>query len=153
MWNSITSSSDVNRDTIVLDADSQRPLPMNVGPYSCAMFLKWQIFSPKYTSFQFLYSSSRFRSWSSTTLSARVTKRTMGSLPRTPLFEAISSHDAQSSAVVHCLSGRSFTYGHLVKDVAAAKERIAKDAGKDVKSMAGQRIAFLVENAYDYVGA
>lgn len=76
----------------------------------------------------------------------------MGSLPRTPFFEAISSHDADSSAVVHCLSGRSFTYGHLVKDVAAAKERIAKDASKDAKGMAGQRIAFLVENGYDYVG-
>lgn len=81
------------------------------------------------------------------------TKRNMGSLPRTPLFEAITSHDPKSVAVVHCLSGRSFTYGHLVKDVAATKERIAKDAGRDAKGIEGERIAFVVENGYDYVVA
>jgi len=76
----------------------------------------------------------------------------MGSLPRTPLFEAITTHDPNSVAVVHCLSGRSFTYGHLLKDIAATKERIAKDAGRDAKGIEGERIAFVVENGYDYVG-
>lgn len=76
----------------------------------------------------------------------------MGSLPRTPLFEALTKHDPQSIAVVHSLSGRSFTYGHLVKDIAAAKDRIAKDAGRDKEGIRGERIAFVVENGYDYVG-
>jgi len=74
-------------------------------------------------------------------------------LPRTPLFEALTKHDPNSTAVVHSLSGRSFTYGHLVRDVAVAKDRIAKDAGRDDEGMYGERVAFLVENSYDYVGA
>lgn len=77
----------------------------------------------------------------------------MASLPRTALFEAISKHDPQSTAVIHSLSGRTFTYGSLLKDVAAAKQRLAQNAGKDEKDMRGERIAFLVENSYDYVGA
>lgn len=118
------------------------------------MILKRQIFHPKHIPLQPLHSYSRYQARLSTLfkLPTRVTTRPMGSLPRTPFFEAIASHDAQSTAVVHCLSGRSFTYGHLVKDVAAAKERIARDAGKDAKGMVGQRVAFLVENGYDYVG-
>jgi len=76
----------------------------------------------------------------------------MASLPRTSLFEDISKHDPKNIAVVHSLSGRSFTYGSLLKDVAAAKERLAQSAGRHVNDMAGERIAFLVENSYDYVG-
>ncbi|KAG9605672.1 acetyl-CoA synthetase-like protein, partial [Aureobasidium melanogenum] len=72
-------------------------------------------------------------------------------LPRTPLFEAIKSHDPESSAVIHSLSGRQFTYGSLLKDVAIAKQRLANDAGRDAEALQGERIAFLVENSYDYV--
>lgn len=72
-------------------------------------------------------------------------------LPRLPIFEAIKKHDAQSTAVIHSLSGRSFTYGELVNDVAAAKDKLQKNANG--KSTAGERISFLVENGYDYVGA
>ncbi|GAB7355810.1 hypothetical protein MBLNU459_g6483t2 [Dothideomycetes sp. NU459] len=75
----------------------------------------------------------------------------MASLPRTPLFEEISRNDPKSIAVVHSLSGRTFSYGCLLRDVAAAKERLAESAGKNVKDMTGERIAFLVENSYDYV--
>jgi len=101
------------------------------------------------------FSSSVGRFRSSVFLStARVTNnRAMASLPRTPLFEAITKHDPNSVAVVHCISGRSFTYGHLLKDIIATKERIAKDAGRDAKGIEGERIAFVVENGYDYVGA
>lgn len=87
----------------------------------------------------------------------RVTPPTMpfsrmaSTLPRLPLFEAIASHDPQSSAVVHSLSGRCFTYGGLLKDVADAKFKLREAAGD--QAMEGQRIAFLVENGYDYVGA
>lgn len=72
-------------------------------------------------------------------------------LPKLPVFEAIASHDPSSIAVVHSLSGRKFTYGELLKDVAEAKNRLHMEAGN--KSLDGERIAFLVENGYDYVGA
>ena len=72
-------------------------------------------------------------------------------LPRIPIFEALKKHDAQSTAVVHSLSGRTFTYGELVNDVAAAKDTLLKST--QGKSADGERIAFLVENGYDYVGA
>jgi hypothetical protein len=72
-------------------------------------------------------------------------------LPRLPIFEAIKKHDAHSTAVVHGLSGRSFTYGELVNDVAAAKDKLQRNTNG--QSAEGQRISFLVENGYDYVGA
>jgi len=72
-------------------------------------------------------------------------------LPRLPIFEAIASHDPKSTVVVHSASGRRFTYGELLGDVAEAKDRLLKEAGGN--ALDGQRIAFLVENSYDYVGA
>ncbi|KAK8043650.1 hypothetical protein PG993_006080 [Apiospora rasikravindrae] len=70
-------------------------------------------------------------------------------LPRLPLFEAISKHDPDSTAVVHCLSGRSFKYAELLPDVARTRDRLYEAAGRpDIR---GERIAFLVENSYDYV--
>ncbi|KAL8792640.1 MAG: hypothetical protein Q9195_004768 [Heterodermia aff. obscurata] len=71
------------------------------------------------------------------------------SLPRLPVFEAIASHEPQSPAVIHCASGRRFTYGGLLNDVATAKDKLYHAAGN--QSMEGQRVAFLVENGYDYV--
>ena len=72
-------------------------------------------------------------------------------LPRLPIFEAIAGHDPQSTAVIHGTSGRKFTYGSLLKDVADAKDKLRRLAGS--QSIEGQRVAFLVENSYDYVGA
>lgn len=71
-------------------------------------------------------------------------------LPKLPIFEAIAAHDPQSLAVVHSVSGRKFTYSQLLSDVAEAKERLLKEAGAN--AINGQRIAFLAENSYDYVG-
>ncbi|KAH7027541.1 uncharacterized protein B0I36DRAFT_375365 [Microdochium trichocladiopsis] len=70
-------------------------------------------------------------------------------LPRLPLFEAISQHNPKSTAVVHCLSGRSFTYGELLPDIYRARERLYDAAGRT--NIEGERVAFLVENSYDYV--
>ncbi|KAK6072854.1 AMP-binding enzyme [Seiridium cupressi] len=70
-------------------------------------------------------------------------------LPRLPLFEAISKHDPDSTAVTHCLSGRSFRYCEVLPDVARARDRIYEAAGKS--DIRGERIAFLVENSYDYL--
>ncbi|TGJ87807.1 hypothetical protein E0Z10_g920 [Xylaria hypoxylon] len=70
-------------------------------------------------------------------------------LPKFPLFDAISRHDPNSTVAAHCLSGRSFKYGELLPDVCRARDQIYEAAGKtDIR---GERIAFLVENSYDYV--
>ena len=77
-------------------------------------------------------------------------------LPRLPIFEAITKHDPSSTAVVHSDSARSFTYGNLLHDVARGRGVVAAEArgesGKD-GGIAGERVGFLVENGYDYVGA
>ncbi|KAH0266503.1 acetyl-CoA synthetase-like protein, partial [Aureobasidium melanogenum] len=96
--------------------------------------------------------SRRLISSSTGFLCARtITTNRLACLPRTPLFEAIKSHDPESSAVVHSLSGRQFSYGSLLRDVAIAKQRLANDAGRNAEALQGERIAFLVENSYDYV--
>ncbi|KAK8195435.1 uncharacterized protein BKA78DRAFT_330656 [Phyllosticta capitalensis] len=73
----------------------------------------------------------------------------VSTLPKLPVFQALATHDPLSTAVVHSLSGRTFTYGQLVHDTAQAKERLQQQANG--KSLDGERIAFLVENGYDYV--
>ncbi|OTB04385.1 hypothetical protein M426DRAFT_58733 [Hypoxylon sp. CI-4A] len=70
-------------------------------------------------------------------------------LPKLPIFEAIASHNPQSTAVVHCLSRRTFKYGELLPDVSRVRDRIIEASGKpDIR---GERVAFLIENSYDYV--
>lgn len=74
--------------------------------------------------------------------------RTLSSLPNLPLFRALRDHEPSHTAVVHSVSGRSFTYNNLVGDVLQTKEHLtAKGNG-----IAGERVAFLAENGYDYVG-
>ncbi|RMZ78205.1 hypothetical protein DV738_g4044, partial [Chaetothyriales sp. CBS 135597] len=70
-------------------------------------------------------------------------------LPSTPIFDAISKHDPKSLAIVHSASERSFSYGSLLHDVAAAKDQLTALA--EGKPLQGERIAFLAENGYDYV--
>lgn len=73
-------------------------------------------------------------------------------LQRIAFTEAIQKHDPASTAVIHSLSGRSFNYGSLLADVVSRKEQLLKETGKDAEAIAGERIAFLVENSYDYAG-
>ncbi|MCJ1293993.1 hypothetical protein MMC34_005550 [Xylographa carneopallida] len=75
--------------------------------------------------------------------------RMASTLPRLPVFEAIAGHDPKSTAVIHSTSGRRFSYGELLEDVMDAKDKIMALAGRTDTN--GQRIAFLVENGYDYV--
>ncbi|KAI9799903.1 MAG: hypothetical protein M1833_003825 [Piccolia ochrophora] len=70
-------------------------------------------------------------------------------LPKLPILDAISRHDPQSIAIAHHPSGRKFTYQSLLGDVAQGKARLRQTANG--ASVEGQRIAFLVENGYDYV--
>ncbi|KAL8992494.1 MAG: hypothetical protein Q9169_007061 [Polycauliona sp. 2 TL-2023] len=69
-------------------------------------------------------------------------------LPRLPVFQAIANHDPESTAVIHATSGRRFTYGQLLRDVAHARDGLRHSAGG--QSTHGERVAFLVENSYDY---
>lgn len=71
-------------------------------------------------------------------------------LPRLPVFEAISKHDPESIVVVHSISQRTFKYGELLGDVCRTRDRILEAAGRS--DISGERVAFLVENSYDYVG-
>ncbi|KAL8906721.1 MAG: hypothetical protein Q9207_001847 [Kuettlingeria erythrocarpa] len=70
-------------------------------------------------------------------------------LPKLPVFEAIANHDPKATAVIHSKSGRRFTYGQLLKDVTNARDDLRRSAAGQATD--GQRIAFLVENSYDYV--
>ena len=72
-------------------------------------------------------------------------------MPDNPLFQAIQKHDPDSVAIVHSDSGRTFKYGSLLHDVSAAKQRLLDAANG--KPLSGERVAFLAENGYDYVGA
>ncbi|OAA62056.1 AMP-dependent synthetase/ligase [Niveomyces insectorum RCEF 264] len=71
------------------------------------------------------------------------------SLPRLPVFAAIAQHDPESTVVVHSLSGRRFAYGELLGDVRRVRDQMAAAAGNT--DLDGERVAFLVENSYDYV--
>ena len=76
--------------------------------------------------------------------------------PDLPIFRAIASHDPNSTAIIHSKSNRRFTYGELLKDVEGSKIRLyhqLKAATPASETIGGQRVAFLVENGYDYVGA
>ena len=72
-------------------------------------------------------------------------------LPRLPVFEAIAKHDPESTAVVHSLSGRRFRYGELLGDVRKVRDQMIKAAGR-TDDLNGERVGFMVENSYDYVG-
>ncbi|KAJ5389052.1 uncharacterized protein N7496_000120 [Penicillium cataractarum] len=78
-------------------------------------------------------------------------KRLLTSLPDTHIFRAIRDHDPSSLAVLHSLSGRSFTYGNLTADVLRAKEDLEQKVGKMKGNLSGERVAFMAENSYDYV--
>jgi acyl-CoA synthetase (AMP-forming)/AMP-acid ligase II len=76
--------------------------------------------------------------------------RMASTLPNLAIFNAISKHDPASPAIIHGESQQSFSYGSLLQDVAAAKDHISRTANDS--PLQGERIAFLAENSYDYVG-
>ena len=75
----------------------------------------------------------------------------VSTLPQLPIFKAIASHNPKTVAVVHSVSGRTFTYGQLLGDVAFAKDNLINLSGET--SLNGERVAFFLQNGYDYVGA
>lgn len=80
-------------------------------------------------------------------------------LPRTPLFSALVSHPPSKLAVIHPkpedVTGapeRTFTYGHLLRDVQETKKKLLAQQGDGVDDLKGERVAMLVESKYDYIG-
>lgn len=71
-------------------------------------------------------------------------------LPKLAVFEAISNHEPRSTAIVHASSGQRFVYGELLRDVADASSKLLQSVSDN--NLDGQRVAFLTENSYDYVG-
>jgi len=71
-------------------------------------------------------------------------------LPNSSIFRTLAKHDPQHLAIVHSQSGRAFTYGSLIHDVAAAKDSLWERNGQ--KSLNGDRVACLPENGHVYVG-
>lgn len=78
--------------------------------------------------------------------------RLLSTLPNTHIFRALQNHDPESLAVVHSVSSRSFTYGSLIADIVRTKNDLEQKAAKAQGQLAGERVAFLAENSYDYVG-
>lgn len=74
------------------------------------------------------------------------------SLHRSAFFEAILKHEGSSVAVVENESGASFSYSSLLNSVAHAKEQLLAKTGKCDTSISGERITFMVESGYEYVG-
>lgn len=69
---------------------------------------------------------------------------------KTPLFEALRQQDPSSTAVVNQSTGASFSYGSLLCDVARARAALKESTGN--RSLAGERIGFIVENGYSFTG-
>ncbi|OJD22870.1 hypothetical protein ACJ73_05782 [Blastomyces percursus] len=79
--------------------------------------------------------------------------RLSSTLPDLPVLRAVQNHDPKSIAVVHSVSGRSFTYGSLIGDVLRSQEGLLRCAAASPKNIVlrGSPVAFLAENSYDYV--
>ena len=109
-----------------------------------------QLKACRFTTAAFLFARYALSRRAMTT--STVTKVT---LPRTPLFEALSKQPRDKTSIIHSASGKKFSYGSLLADIAATRSRIlaavgSADGHDDLKE---QRVALLVENGYEYVGA
>ncbi|KAL2827677.1 hypothetical protein BJY01DRAFT_135790 [Aspergillus pseudoustus] len=76
-------------------------------------------------------------------------RRSLGTLPNIPLFQALKSHDPSSLAIV--ATEQRFTYGNLLADVLKSREEILRKAGDKPNALQGERIAFLSQNCYDWL--
>ncbi len=76
--------------------------------------------------------------------------RMASTLPNLPIFQTITKHDQTSTAIIHSDSNQAFSYGTLLRDVVAAKKQISQIVPES--RLCGERVAFLAENSYNYVG-
>lgn len=73
-------------------------------------------------------------------------QRPISTLPASGIFKTLAQHDSTTTAIT-CSHG-VFCYGQLLQDAAALKDRM----GKSRDRLESGKIAFMVENSYDYVG-
>lgn len=71
-------------------------------------------------------------------------------LPNLAIFQALTKHEPDSTAVINSASNQAFTYGNLLRDVVATKKQISQTLSGS--PLQGERVAFLSENSYEYVG-
>jgi malonyl-CoA/methylmalonyl-CoA synthetase len=69
---------------------------------------------------------------------------------RSVLFEALRGHDQGSAAIADTAAGKHFTYASLMRDVSNFKRQLLRELGRN--DISGERVAFIVENGYNYVG-
>lgn len=74
------------------------------------------------------------------------------SLQRSAFLEAIRKHEPSSVAVVENATGANFSYRSLLHGVVRAKELLLLQTGRSDATISGERVAFMVENGFDYVG-
>lgn len=74
------------------------------------------------------------------------------SLHCSAFLQAIQKHEPSSVAVVENDSGASFSYRSLLHAIARAKELLLLKAGRSDATISGERIAFIIEPGFDYVG-
>ncbi|KAI5286292.1 hypothetical protein KEM54_006907 [Ascosphaera aggregata] len=109
-----------------------------------------------------MFASSFLRRCSQTTTrssllaakTARIQARLVSTLPNTPIFRALKSHDPTSTAIEHHGSPVKFSYGSLISHVVERTEDIRKASKLNVPQddgVRGQPVAFLAGNGYDYV--
>ncbi|EEH19600.2 hypothetical protein PABG_07780 [Paracoccidioides brasiliensis Pb03] len=81
--------------------------------------------------------------------------RPSSTLPDLPVFRALDRHDPKSTAVVHSVSGRTFTYGNLIGNILHSKSHLLQCVSVSAEprnvALRGAPVAFLAENGYDYV--
>lgn len=65
-------------------------------------------------------------------------------------FKAIRRHHSISTAIVNNASGDSFSYNTLLRDALHMRHTLSQGLNRDLEF--GERIAFIVENGYTYVG-
>lgn len=70
--------------------------------------------------------------------------------PKSVLFEALRSHDRDSIAIMDTACGQHSTYATLLQDVQGFKQRLLEEIGRT--DISGARVAFIVENGYNYAG-
>jgi len=62
----------------------------------------------------------------------------------------MGKHDLSSTAIIDSGSNQAFSYGTLLRDVVAAKQHLSQAVSGT--PLCGERVAFLAENGYSYVG-
>ena len=75
-------------------------------------------------------------------------------LPNSPIFRALKKHDPSRPAISHAVSGKTFTYGDLLRDVLGFSRVLTERAGSDESRplLEGRQTGIMADNGYPFVG-